>query len=159
MQLDNLSSRETALLTRALAFVRPAEMDPALTAAVRIVKTDNFADECDQVARYYAPLGLETPASRPVFDKGRNPGHRILLNNAAISGLSFLHTLVGDLVHLANLCRYSADHGNVYRFTQEQAIVMPRSELSGPCPGYKELAIAPQRLEGRPGRGRQKAAR
>lgn len=122
MQLDNFSSRETALLTRALAFVRPEELDPALTGAVRIVKTDKFADECDQVARYYAPLGLETPASRPVFDSGRNPGHRILLNNAAISGLSFLHTLVGDLVHLANLCRYSADHGNVYRFTQEQAI-------------------------------------
>ncbi len=122
MQLDNFTSRETALLTRALAFARPAELDPAVTAAVRVVKTDNFADECDQVALYYAPLGLETPASRPVFDSGRNPGHRILLNKAAISGLSFLHTLVGDLIHLNNLRRYSADHGNVYRFTQEQAI-------------------------------------
>ena len=122
MQLDNFSSRETALLTRALAFVRPGEMDPALTDAVQIVKTDNFADECDQLARYYAPLGLETRTSRPVFDTGRNGRHRILLNNAAISGLSFLHTLVGDLVHLNNLRRYTADHGNVYRFTQEQAI-------------------------------------
>ena len=122
MQLDTFSSRETALLTRALAFVRPGEMDPALTDAVQIVKTDNFADECDQLARYYAPLGLETRTSRPVFDTGRNGRHRILLNNAAISGLSFLHTLVGDLIHLNNLRRYTADHGNVYRFTQEQAI-------------------------------------
>ena len=29
---------------------------------------------------------------------------------------------MGDLVHLNNLRRYTADHGNVYRFTQEQAI-------------------------------------
>ncbi|MDX9835804.1 MAG: hypothetical protein RBT36_11430 [Desulfobulbus sp.] len=122
MQLDNFSSRETALLTRALTFVPPAEMDPAVLDAVHIVKTATFAEDCDQLVHYYAPLGLETRNSRPVFDTGRSGRHRILLNEGEISGLSFLHTLVADLVHLANLRRYAADHGNVYRFTQEQSI-------------------------------------
>ena len=122
MALFNFSAREGALIERALGFVNRQEVDPALAGAVLIVKTAAFADECDRLAPYYPLLGLENRNSRLVFDASRHGGHKILINQETISGLSFVHTLVGDLVHLANLGLFAAEHGNFYRFDQEQAI-------------------------------------
>ncbi len=122
MALFNFSARETAQIEQALGFVHRQEADPALAAAVLIVKTAEFADECDRLAPYYPLLGLENRNSRLVFDASRQGGHKILVNQETISGLSYVHTLIGDLVHLANLGQYAAEHGNFYRFDQEQAI-------------------------------------
>lgn len=122
MALFNFSAREGAQVERALGFVHRQEMDPAMAAAVVIVKTAEFADECDRLAPYYPLLGLENRNSRLVFDASRHGGHKILVNQETINGLSFVHTLIGDLVHLANLGEFAAEHGNFYRFDQEQAI-------------------------------------
>ncbi len=122
MALFNFTAKEQARIERALGFVGPQEVDPALVAEVLMIKTAAFADECDRLAPYFPLLGLENRNSRLVFDSARRGTHKILLNQEAIQGLSYIHTLVNDLVHLANLQRYADEHGNIYRFDQEQAI-------------------------------------
>ena len=69
MQLDNFSSRETALLTRALAFVRPGEMDPALADAVLSCGQDP-ALLLDQFGLDAARLAQPLPQGRGAFEGG-----------------------------------------------------------------------------------------
>ena len=122
MALFNFSAREVTQIERALGFVHPQEMNPALAGAVVVIKTTEFADECDRLASYYPLLGLENRNSRLVFDANRGNVHKILINQETITGLSVVHTLINDLVHLENLGQFAAEHGNFYRFDQEQAI-------------------------------------
>ncbi len=122
MEMFNFSSGETARFNRALSFVHRQELDTELLAAnTLIVKTENFEDECEQLAPYFSGLGLENANARLVYNPAKG-GHKILVNKATISELSYIHTMVTELVHLANLIPYNAEYGNVYRFTQEQAI-------------------------------------
>jgi len=123
MEMFNFSAGETARFHRALSFIHRQELDPEQVGAnTLIIKTENFADECEQLAPYFSGLGLENSNGRLVFNPSRGGVHKILVNKATISGLSYLHTLVTELVHLANLIPYNADCGNIYRFTQEEAI-------------------------------------
>ena len=123
MELLNFSAAETARFNKALAFITRKEIDiDSLVPATLIVKTENFEDECEQLAPYFACLGLENRNARMVYNPARGGTHKILINKAAISGLSYIHTMVSELVHLANFSRYGADHGNVYRFDPEIAI-------------------------------------
>ena len=123
MEMFNFSAGETSRINRALGFIGKQEVDlDRLASRTLIVKTENFADECEQVAPYFAGLGLENNNARLVFNTSKDGAHKILLNKANISGLSYIHTLVNELVHLGNLSRFNADHGNVYRLEPEQAI-------------------------------------
>jgi hypothetical protein len=123
MEMFNFSAGETSRINRALGFIGRQEVDlDRLTARTLVVKTENFDDECEQLAPYFAGLGLENSNARLVFNTAKDGGHKILINKAAITGLSYVHALVTELVHLANLSRYSAEHGNVYRLEPEQAI-------------------------------------
>ena len=122
MEMYNFSAAESRLFNQALTFLKP-EVNPALLPAnTLIVKTENFFDECDQLAPYYSGLGLENTNARLVFHPAKDGGHKILVNKDAISGLSYIPTLVTELVHLAHLSAYNAEYGNVYRFTAEQGI-------------------------------------
>lgn len=123
MEMFNFSSIETNRLHRALGFISPKEIDQApLLARTLIVKTENYEDECEQLAPYFAPLGLEDGSARLVFNPAREGMHKILLNKAAIVDLSYIYSLVAQVVHLGNLSRFSAEHGNIYRLEAEQAI-------------------------------------
>ncbi|ADW17829.1 hypothetical protein Despr_1677 [Desulfobulbus propionicus DSM 2032] len=122
MEMFNFSADEIRRLNRALSFVgkREAPLDQ-VAARTLIVKTENFSDECEQLAPYYAPLGLENRSARLVFAP-KEGQHKILLNKETVAGLSYIHSLVTEMVHLGNLSRYAADHGNVYRLEPSQAI-------------------------------------
>lgn len=123
MELLNFSAAETARFNKALAFVTRREIDIDLLASTTlIVKTENFDNECEQLAPFFPCLGLENRNARMVYNPARGGTHKILINKAAISGLSYIHTMVSELVYLANLIRYGADHGNVYRFDPELAM-------------------------------------
>lgn len=123
MEMFNFSTAETERFNKALTFVGKREVDlDLLPANTLIVKTENFFDECEQLAPYYAHLGLENTNARLVFHPAKGGGHKILVNKAAITGLSYIHTLVTELVYLCNLIRYNDEHGNVYRFTSDQGI-------------------------------------
>lgn len=123
MEMFNFSADETQRINQALGFIGSREVDlEQLAARTLIVKTENFADECEQLAPYFAGLGLESGNARLVFNPAKDASHKILVNKAAISGLSYVHALVTELVHLGNLSRFSADHGNIYRLEPEQAI-------------------------------------
>ena len=123
MEMFNFSTAETKLFEKALTFVNRKEADVnAFLANTLIVKTENFFDECDQLAPYYGCLGLEDTNARLVFNPAKGGNHKILLNKTTIIGLSYIHTLVAELVHLANFVSYNAEFGNVYRFTQDQGI-------------------------------------
>jgi hypothetical protein len=123
MEMFNFSTAETARFNRALTFINKKEVDlDLLPANTLIIKTENFFDECEQLAPYYSNLGLENTQARLVFHAANGGGHKILVNKEAITGLSYIHTLVTHLVHLAHLIRYNGEHGNVYRFTSEQGI-------------------------------------
>lgn len=123
MEMFNFSAGETQRINQALGFIGSREVDlEQLAARTLIVKTENFADECEQLAPYFAGLGLESGNARLVFNPAKDASHKILVNKAAISGLSYVHTLVTELVHLGNLSRFNADHGNIYRLEPEQAI-------------------------------------
>lgn len=123
MEMFNFSADETQRINQALGFIGSREVDlEQLAARTLIVKTENFADECEQLATYFAGLGLESGNARLVFNPAKDASHKILVNKAAISGLSYVHALVTELVHLGNLSRFSADHGNIYRLEPEQAI-------------------------------------
>jgi hypothetical protein len=123
MELFNFSAAETERFNKALTFISKREIDlDSLAANTLIVKTENFEDECEQLAPYYASLGLENRNARLVYNPTRAGTHKILVNKAAISGLSYVYTMVTELVHLANFSRYGADHGNVYRFDPEVAM-------------------------------------
>ena len=123
MEMFNFSAAETQRINQALGFIGSREVDlEQLAARTLIVKTENFADECEQLAPYFAGLGLESGNARLVFNPAKDASHKILVNKAAISGLSYVHALVTELVHLSNLSRFSADHGNIYRLEPEQAI-------------------------------------
>ena len=123
MEMFNFSAGETSRINRALGFIGKQEVDlDRLTTRILVVKTENFDDECEQLAPYFAGLGLENSNARLVFNTARDGGHKILINKDAIAGVSYVHTLVTELVHLANLSRYSAEHGNVYRLEPTQAI-------------------------------------
>ena len=123
MEMFNFSAAETGLFKKALTFINSKEayLDLPLANTI-IVKTENYFDECDQLAPYYSCLGLENTNARLVFNPVRGGGHKILVNKAAITGVSYIHTLVTEVVHLAHLVPYNAEFGNVYRFTQDQGI-------------------------------------
>ena len=124
MEMFNFSAAETARFNHALTFINKQEVDlELLPANTLIIKTENFFDECEQLAPYYSNLGLENTQARLVFHAAQGGGHKILVNKEAITGLSYIHTLVTHLVHLAHLIRYNGEYGNVYRFTSEQGIV------------------------------------
>jgi len=123
MEFFNFSADETKRINRALTFIGKQEVNlDRLSGRTLVVKTENFEEECEQVARYFPGLGLESGSARLVFNTAKDGDHKILVNKAAIEGLSYIHTLVTELVHLGNLSRYNADHGNVYRLEPEQAI-------------------------------------
>jgi hypothetical protein len=123
MDMFNFSAGEASRIHRALGFLGKNEVDlDQFSERTMIVKTENFEDECTQLAAYYPNLGLENGHARLVFNTARNGGHKILLNKASISGLSYIHALMTEVVHLGNLSQYGADHGNIYRFAPEQAI-------------------------------------
>ncbi len=123
MEMFNFSTGETNRINLALGFIGKKEVDlERLADRTLIVKTENFADECEQLAAYYAHLGLENGNARLAYNPSANGNHKILVNKAAVAGLSYIHTLVTELVHLGNLSQYGADHGNVYRFEADQAI-------------------------------------
>ena len=123
MEMFNFSSVETNRFHRALGFVSSKEVDlEPLLARTLIVKTENFEEECEQLAAYYAPLGLENGSARLVFHTGKEGSHKILLNKATIADLSYIHTLITQLVHLGNLSRFNGEHGNIYRLEAEQAV-------------------------------------
>ena len=123
MEMFNFSSDETKRINQALRFVSAKEVDPdAVLVRTLIVKTENYEDECEKLAPYYAQLGLEDATARLVFDSGKEGMHKVLVNKEAISGLSYIHSLVNQLVHLGNLSHYNREHGNIYRMEAEQAI-------------------------------------
>ncbi len=123
MEMFNFSAAESGRFNQALTFIPKNEVDLSLLpASTLIVKTENFFDECEQLAPYYNMLGLENGNARLVFHPAKGGGHKILVNKEAITGLSYVHTLVNQLVHLSHLISYNAEYGNVYRFTQDQAI-------------------------------------
>ena len=123
MELCNFSSEETQQINRALEFIgtREVELRPLL-ARTLIVNTQHFADECTQLHGLYPELGLEDGAARLVFNTAQDGHHKILVNQQAITGLSFIHALVTQLVHLGNLHQFNSEHGNIYRLSAEQAI-------------------------------------
>ena len=123
MELINFTDAEIACWQRFAAFIRPQEAAVnRLGARTTVVKTPQFEEECTRLAAYYPALGLEHGNARFFFDASKEGRHRILLNAAALSGLSWLHALVHELVHLHNLNRYNHDAGNIYRLTQDAAI-------------------------------------
>ncbi|MGD9950873.1 MAG: hypothetical protein AB7U29_20765 [Desulfobulbus sp.] len=123
MEMFNFSSAETKRINRALGFISSKEVDlDPLLARTLIVKTENYEDECEQLAPYFALLGLEDGSARLVFNTEKEGTHKILLNKEAISGLSYLHSLITQLVHLGNLSHFNSEHGNIYRLKAEQAI-------------------------------------
>ncbi len=123
MEMFNFSSAETSRINRALGFISAKEVDlDSLLPRTLIVKTENYEDECEKLAPYYAQLGLEDAAARLVFNSLQEGTHKILVNKEAISGLSYVHSLVNQLVHLGNLSLYNGEHGNIYRMEAEQAI-------------------------------------
>jgi hypothetical protein len=123
MEIFNFSTAETGLLNKALTFISRKEVDfDPVSANLLIVKTENFFDECEQLAPYYANLGLENAHARLVFNPAKGGAHKILINKEGITGLSYIYTVVTQMVHLVNIAQYNAEFGNVYRFSQEQAI-------------------------------------
>lgn len=123
MEMFNFSSAETSHINRALGFISSSEVDlDPMLARTLIIKTENFADECEQLAAYYPPLGLEDNSARAVFNSAREGQHKILLNKGAISDLSYVHALIGQVVHLGNLSRFNGEYGNIYRLKTEEAI-------------------------------------
>lgn len=123
MEFFNFSAAEIGRINRALTFINTREVDlDRLSGRTVVVKTGNFEDECRQLARYYPHLGLESAGARLVFNTAREGDHTILVNREGIAGLSYIHSLATELVHLGNLSRYNADHGNVYRLEPGQAI-------------------------------------
>ncbi len=123
MEWFNFSAGEGKQIKRALEFIASQEVDlDRLANRTLIVKTENFEDACEEAARYFPGLGLESANGRLVFNTARDGLHKILINREKISGLSYIHALVTELVHLDNVSRYNEDHGNVYRLQAEQAI-------------------------------------
>ena len=123
MELFNFSAGESKRINRALTFISQQEVDlGTFTERTLVVKTESFEDACDEIARTFPELGLESIGARLVFNTAKDGSHKILVNKDAISGLSYIHTLVGEVVHLGNLSRFTSDHGNIYRLEPEQAI-------------------------------------
>ncbi|MDD2466760.1 MAG: hypothetical protein PHI97_22405 [Desulfobulbus sp.] len=123
MELLNFSSAETRRINRALGFISSKEVDlEPLLARTLIVKTEHYADECEQLAPYFAPLGLEDGSAHLVFNSAKDGMHKILLNKETISGLSSVYSIIAQVVHLGNLRNFSREHGNIYRLDAAQAI-------------------------------------
>lgn len=123
MELFNFSARESKLINQALTFISQHEVDlDGFTDRTLVVKTENFEDACEEASRYFPEIGLESISARLVFNTAKESNHKILMNKGAISGLSYIHTLIAEVVHLGNLSRFVSDHGNVYRLDPEQAI-------------------------------------
>ncbi len=123
MELCNFSSEETQQINRAIRFIGTREVDlRPLLARTLIVNTQHFADECKQVSGLYPELGLEDGAARLVFNTTQEGNHKILVNQEVTAKRSFIHALASQLVHLGNLHRFNAEHGNIYRLSADQAI-------------------------------------
>ncbi|WP_310601382.1 hypothetical protein [Desulfobulbus sp.] len=123
MEFCNFSEDEIRRINRALTFIGNKEVDlDRVSGRTTVIKTDDFENECRRLASYYPHLGLESAGARLVFDTDKDGGHKILLNRHGSDGLAGIHALATELVHLGNLSRYNADHGNVYRLNPEQAI-------------------------------------
>lgn len=123
MEWFNFAAAEVQRIKQALTFIQKNEVDiNLLPPNIVIVKTENYFDECEQLAPYYSNLGLEHVQARLVFNPSPDGNQKILVNKEQISGLSYVPTIVTELVHLANLLRYNRDCGNIYRFTSEQGI-------------------------------------
>ena len=123
MKTINIAESETESLKKSLAFLRPHEADLGqIRTNTTIEKSMSFEEECERLSQYYAPLGIEHRSARLVFHPAGAGKHRILINAQVVTGSSWMFLVITELIHLANLIQYNADHGNVYRFTAETAI-------------------------------------
>ena len=123
MEMFNFSDAQTVLLDRSLRFIHANEADLGrIGDQTLVIQTNHFSEECGRLANYFADLGLEHDHARLVFNPARDEKHRILINADRVRGNSWLHALVNELIHLANLDRFNSDHGNVYRLTADSAI-------------------------------------
>ena len=123
MEMFNFSGAETQLIKKSLRFVLPTEVDQQRYAHnVMILKTENYLEDCEELALYFSNLGIENNFARLVFNTAKGAQHKILVNKSAVSGLSFVHAILTELVNLTCLSKYVEQHGNIYRFSSEQAL-------------------------------------
>ena len=123
MEMFNFSSAESKRINRALGFIGTKEVElKDLLARTLLIKTENYADECEQLDAYFARLGLEDNAARLAFNTSADGTHKILVNKEAIVDLSYIYSVINQIVHLGNLDQYNRENGNIYRMEAEQAI-------------------------------------
>ena len=123
MEMFNFSSAESNRINRALGFIGTKEVElKALLARTLLIKTENYADECEQLDAYFARLGLEDNTARLAFNTSADGTHKILVNKEAIFDLSYVYSVVSQIVHLGNLDQYNREYGNIYRMEADQAI-------------------------------------
>ncbi|QQG66298.1 hypothetical protein [Desulfobulbus oligotrophicus] len=130
MELFNFSAEEAGLINRSLKFISEQEIRlDDITDRTLVIKTESFAEACADVSRYFPEIGLENVNARAVFNTSKNGYHKILINKETISDLSYIHTIIIEVVHLSNLNQFVSNHGNVYRLDIEQAIQCFFNEL------------------------------
>lgn len=123
MEFYNFSQEETKQIQRALGFIGAKEVALApVLARTLILKTENFAQDCQELSAYFAQMGLEDSNACLAFNPDETGSHKVLLNKDTVVGLSYIHSLVMQIVHLGNLTRFNAEYGNIYRLEPEQAI-------------------------------------
>lgn len=123
MEFFNFSDKEINTIKKALTFTSKKELDTSyIPNDLPVIKTENYLSECEQFLDPERTLGTENPSATVVFPNAKTATHKVLVNQEKIHGISYVHAITGELIHLCNFSQYFKDNGHLYTFSQEKMI-------------------------------------
>ncbi len=121
MEFINFSETEISKINKALSFIAKQELNPSIIPTdLPVTQTDSFLNDCEQFLDPERTIGTENMFATLVFPNNRTSTHKLFLNKAKINGLSYIHSLTGELVNLNNFCYFFKENGHMYTFTPEK---------------------------------------
>ena len=123
MEFVNFSEQEIKKIEMGLRFTSKIELNPSLIPSdLPVIKTDQYLKDCEEFLDPERTIGTENPNATVVFPNNRTSTHKLFVNQDRIKGISYIHCITNELIHLCNFVQFFKDNGHLYTFTQEKML-------------------------------------
>lgn len=123
MEFINFSEQESKNIEKGLGFTSKSEINPSLIPSdLPVTKTDHYLQDCEEFLDPERTIGTENPYATVVFPNNRTSTHKLFVNQDRIKGISYIHCITNELVHLSNFIQFFKDNGHLYTFNQEKML-------------------------------------
>ncbi|WP_394713357.1 hypothetical protein [Desulfogranum marinum] len=107
MEFINFSEQESKNIEKGLGFTSKSEINPSLIPSdLPVTKTDHYLQDCEEFLDPERTIGTENPYATVVFPNNRTSTHKLFVNQDRIKGISYIHCITNELVHLSNFIQF-----------------------------------------------------